>query len=258
MQHINNLYFITSDSFQLENLKGKNQTRHRRTLTMTLIMVSGLIVILLLPSIVFYYNEDGWTYLDSVYYALVSLSTRGLGNLTNSHDNDQMQLQEGKWRWVYQAFTLLWFIMGISFSSMLNTFIAVKIRQTSKKHQTILREEKGQKENSINRRRSDPGVYRVKRSCVGQVSTTVSTSPSEFSTVCLNIPSEKEGTFVWSEVVYVGRTLCPYEKMRFKIEGRLRLAHASCEHVSSVLHLIFAQNKMWRNTWNEKFNVCSV
>ena len=159
-------------------------------------MVAGIIVILLLPSIVFFYNEDRWTYLDCVYYALVSLATRGLGNLTNSHDSDQMQLQEGKWRWAYQAFTVIWFIFGISFSSMLNTFIAVKIRQSSKKHRTILRRDKEQKKSAITRRRSDPGTYWAEQDSLDQVSTTVYISPSEFNTVCLSIPSEKEGIFV--------------------------------------------------------------
>ena len=170
-------------------------------------LIMGIIHILLLPSIVFYYNEDGWTYLDSVYYALVSLSTRGLGNLTNSHDNDQMQLQEGKWRWVYQAFTLLWFIMGISFVSMVSTITAEKIRELSKKHGNISWEDKGHKEGAIiSRRRSDPCVYRVKRNSVCQAekirsyrvrrSMTLYTSSSELSTVCLSTLSEMEGTYV--------------------------------------------------------------
>ena len=174
---------------------------------MTLILVSGIIIILLLPSIVFYYNEDGWTYLDCVYYALVSLATRGLGNLTNSHNSGQVQLQEGKWRWVYQAFTLLWFIFGISFISMVSTITAEKIRQSSKKHPTIAKEELEQKQNAIiSRRRSDPCVYRVRQNSVVQAgkmrlrrvctSTTLYASSSEFSTVCLSIPSEKEGTYV--------------------------------------------------------------
>ena len=156
---------------------------------MTLIMVSGIIVTLLLPSIVFYFNEDGWTYLDCVYYALVSLSTRGLGNLTNSHNSGQVQLQEGKWRWVYKAFTLLWFIMGISFISMVSTITAEKIRQSSKRNPTIAREEMEQKQSAIiSRRRSDPCVYRVKQVEKKRLSrvctiTTLYTSSSELSMV---------------------------------------------------------------------------
>ena len=83
--------------FQMKKLRGKNQTRGRRILTKTFIMVSGIVVILLLPSAVFYYNENGWTYLDCVYYALVSLATGGLGNLTNSHNSDGEAQPQGRY-----------------------------------------------------------------------------------------------------------------------------------------------------------------
>ena len=123
-------------------------------LTKTLIMVSGIVIIILLPSAIFYYNEDGWTYLDCIYYALVSLSTRGLGNLTNSRNSGEVLQEERKWRWVYQAFTMLWFILGLSFFSMVNTFTMETIGQISEKRATVTKEEMKQIENAIRRRRA--------------------------------------------------------------------------------------------------------
>ena len=139
--------------FQVENLRGKNQTRGRGILTKTLIFVSGIVGILLLPSAVFYYNERGWTYLDCVYFSLVSLATGGLGNLTNSHNSNEAQVS-GNWRCFYQALTLLWFILGLGFISMVNSLAMETIRRASMKqenrgrmmHPTIKGQEMGGQE----------------------------------------------------------------------------------------------------------------
>ena len=81
----------------MENLRGKNHTRGRGILTKTCVIVLGIVAILLLPSAVFYYNENGWTYLDCVYYAVVSLATGGLGNLTNLHNSDGKAQPQGRY-----------------------------------------------------------------------------------------------------------------------------------------------------------------
>ena len=148
---------------QVENLGGKKQTRGRKFLIKTLVMVSGIVIILLLPSAIFYYNESGWTYLDCVYFALVSLTTGGLGNLTNSHNSGKAQVG-GNWRWLYQGFTLLWFILGLGFISMVNSLATETIRRASLKHVNSGRrmnptvkgeEEMGvQRKSAITRRRS--------------------------------------------------------------------------------------------------------
>ncbi len=43
-------------------------------------MVPGIAIFILLPSVAFYLIEDGWTYLDSVYFAFITLATIGFGD----------------------------------------------------------------------------------------------------------------------------------------------------------------------------------
>jgi len=41
---------------------------------------AGFIVFMILPAVVFWYIEDGWTYLDSLYFSFVTLTTVGFGD----------------------------------------------------------------------------------------------------------------------------------------------------------------------------------
>ena len=81
----------------------------------------------MIPSALFYHIERDWTYLDSVYYAFISLATIGFGDLTNWHNTTESEERLGKWMWAYKAFIMLWLIFGLGFVSWINTIIADKI-----------------------------------------------------------------------------------------------------------------------------------
>ena len=42
--------------------------------------LAGFIVFIVLPAVVFWHIEDGWTYLDSLYFSFVTLTTIGFGD----------------------------------------------------------------------------------------------------------------------------------------------------------------------------------
>ena len=89
----------------------------------------GIILFIMLPAIVFYNAESGWTYLDSVYYSVVSISTIGFGDLINGQDKGGVKKILGNWMLFYRAFTILWLVSGLSFISSVNTLILDTIRK---------------------------------------------------------------------------------------------------------------------------------
>ena len=63
----------------------------------------GITLFIIIPSTVFYFVEGGWSYLDCVYYAYVSLTTIGYGDLYNEHHGKEVEAQLGVWIWAYQV-----------------------------------------------------------------------------------------------------------------------------------------------------------
>ena len=84
------------------------------------------ILLIILPSTLFYYVEGTWTYLDCVYYTFVSLTTIGFGDLTHAKGE---QAKLGKWIFAYKGFTIVWLIFGLGFISMNNILLANMIKE---------------------------------------------------------------------------------------------------------------------------------
>jgi hypothetical protein len=43
-------------------------------------IIPGFLVFMLIPAVVFWHIEDGWTYLDCLYFSFVTLTTIGFGD----------------------------------------------------------------------------------------------------------------------------------------------------------------------------------
>ena len=74
--------------FQLQKFKtprpiGTSEWSHMLVLTFQVLVyvIFGTIVFILLPAIVFTFVEGEWRYLDSVYFAFITLTTIGFGDL---------------------------------------------------------------------------------------------------------------------------------------------------------------------------------
>lgn len=62
---------------------------HIRVLHLIVMSVCFVIAFLLIPSVIFYYLEDGWSLLDGFYFVFISLTTIGLGDYIPGDDESQ-------------------------------------------------------------------------------------------------------------------------------------------------------------------------
>ena len=122
--------------FQAFKHKGSRKSGLRHRFLHVAYFGLGATLFIIIPSSVFYHIESGWSYLDSVYYTVISLSTIGFGDFTNSHHGYadyygfMLNSKLGNWVWAYRAFTLVWIVFGISFFSMMHTMILKKFKKT--------------------------------------------------------------------------------------------------------------------------------
>ena len=52
----------------------------------------GFVVFVFIPATVFYYVETAWSYLDSVYYAFITLTTIGFGDFVTGDRTLEQQI----------------------------------------------------------------------------------------------------------------------------------------------------------------------
>lgn len=91
------------------------------TAEILLYSIPGLIVFLVIPAGLFTIVE-GWDYVDSFYYAFVSLTTIGFGDLVaGQHDI-------GQWTWVYRSFIIIWILFGLGYLIMVINIITKGLR----------------------------------------------------------------------------------------------------------------------------------
>ncbi|KAF2356017.1 Potassium channel domain [Trinorchestia longiramus] len=136
-------------------LSGQKQRSRVFIVTATVLyLLLGFVVFLFLPAIVFVFIE-GWSYLDSIYYAFITLTTIGFGDLVSGQNMDP-----GTGHTFYQLFVIVWIISSLGYWVMVANFITRALR-SKKLHASLLHRAKLLKE--IMDKQSDP-VFLPQRS----------------------------------------------------------------------------------------------
>ncbi|CAL1685537.1 unnamed protein product [Lasius platythorax] len=87
-------------------------------------LTPGFVMFIFFPAFLFSYYE-GWTYDQSVYYAFVTLTTIGFGDLVAGQDHTK---ESDPFYIIYQIFLICWISFGLGYIVMIMTFIARGMR----------------------------------------------------------------------------------------------------------------------------------
>ncbi|KAM8921276.1 potassium channel, subfamily K, member 16-like [Pelodytes ibericus] len=106
--------------------KGMKKKR-AKILTILFFLVTGIIVFIAIPPLVFARTE-GWSYREGIYYAFISLSTIGFGDYVVGYGSQSKQPFTG-----YRIFVCFWIIFGLSWLSLLFNLLTSLLEDTEKK-----------------------------------------------------------------------------------------------------------------------------
>ncbi|XP_037788183.1 uncharacterized protein LOC119583662 [Penaeus monodon] len=101
-----------------------------------LYLMPGLVVFLVVPAAVLLAFEEGWSFIDSFYFAFITLTTIGFGDyVAGRQDLDHM------WIWTYKILMVVWIVFGLGYIVMIITFIqkALKSKKIHRVEQKIAR-----------------------------------------------------------------------------------------------------------------------
>lgn len=115
---------------QASGFKGKRYLRV--FLEIIFYLIPGLGIFVFIPAGVFCLIEDGWTYLDSFYYAFVTLTTIGFGDYVAGRDQEVLK-KLGGWGIVYEIGLIVWIIFGLGYLIMIISNITMSLQKPARK-----------------------------------------------------------------------------------------------------------------------------
>lgn len=121
--------FIKIKYLQAEHkIFGEHPKKYQHNLSFTLYVFLGVTSLFLLPAYGFSFLE-GWKYMDSIYFTVISLTTVGFGDYSPSFEGSE---ETGvKFMGVYRVLVLFWMLIGLAWLGSL-------LSLTSDKFGTIL------------------------------------------------------------------------------------------------------------------------
>ncbi|ODM98550.1 Open rectifier potassium channel protein 1 [Orchesella cincta] len=124
--------YFSNKIIKVHQKSKQKQYRGKCTLIFEIIfyLIPGIVVFIIIPSGIFVLIEN-WTFLDSIYFAFVSLTTIGFGDyVAGMGDGHNI------WLWLYKAFIIIWITFGLGYLIMILGFIAKGLK--SKKVRGVL------------------------------------------------------------------------------------------------------------------------
>uniref|UniRef100_A0A3Q1BVQ3 Potassium channel domain-containing protein n=1 Tax=Amphiprion ocellaris TaxID=80972 RepID=A0A3Q1BVQ3_AMPOC len=112
---------------KIENLFLKRKVRPTtvRVISAVLSILIGCLIFLAVPTVVFHQVED-WTFLESLYFVVITLTTVGFGDYVPGTDT-QTQGQ------IFKPLVLLWIVFGLAYFASILTMIGNWLRVLSKR-----------------------------------------------------------------------------------------------------------------------------
>ncbi|XP_042877862.1 open rectifier potassium channel protein 1-like [Penaeus japonicus] len=108
----------------------KQQCRKTIALCTSVIIAIGFVVFVFIPAVIFMVVEH-WSYLDAVYFAIISLTTIGFGDLVTGTEMRGWEL------YVYQTYVTVWMVAGLAYWATVANFITKVLK--SKRQSSLLR-----------------------------------------------------------------------------------------------------------------------
>ncbi|KAG0715354.1 Open rectifier potassium channel protein 1 [Chionoecetes opilio] len=103
-------------------LSEERQQSHSSIAAATVIYIGlGFLVFIFVPAAVFS-SLEGWTYLESVYYSYITLTTIGFGDLVSGYEYSGTALH------MYHIGVILWIMVGLGYWVMVANFITKALR----------------------------------------------------------------------------------------------------------------------------------
>lgn len=127
--------FFGEKLFQLFKSKLDSEKQHSKRIiaAATVIYIAiGFLVFVFVPAIIFTAIED-WSYLESVYYCFITLTTIGFGDFVTGNRS-----KGSSYLYVYQVGVILWIMIGLGYWVMVANFI-MKALQSKKLQSSVLR-----------------------------------------------------------------------------------------------------------------------
>uniref|UniRef100_A0AAV2MKQ2 Potassium channel domain-containing protein n=1 Tax=Knipowitschia caucasica TaxID=637954 RepID=A0AAV2MKQ2_KNICA len=110
-------------------LKRKVRQTTVRVLSAVLSILIGCLIFLAVPTVVFHEVED-WTFIESLYFVVITLTTVGFGDL----------VPEGRKWGMFKLLVLLWIVFGLAYFASILTMIGNWLRVLSKRTRAEMEE----------------------------------------------------------------------------------------------------------------------